>query len=77
MLSPGGIGALKKEIVFTGDALNSTARIQSLCNDYEVDILISDELLKCLSIDSNYQVQSLWKNQLKGKANELELYTIK
>jgi len=40
-VTTGEIGVLKKEIIFTGDVLNTTARIQGLCNNYKVDILIS------------------------------------
>ncbi|WP_088341921.1 hypothetical protein [Robiginitalea sediminis] len=34
------IGTLKKDIVFTGDTLNTTACIQNLCNFYETDLLV-------------------------------------
>lgn len=72
----GEIGALKKEIVFTGDVLNSTARIQGLCNQYKVDILISDDLKKILNLDSEFQIKSLGKNEIRGKKENMELYTI-
>jgi len=36
-VTTGEIGALKKEIIFTGDVLNTTARIQGLCNHHKVD----------------------------------------
>ena len=31
-VTTGEIGVIKKEIIFTGDVLNTTARIQGLCN---------------------------------------------
>ena len=45
-VTTGEIGALKKDIIFTGDVLNTTARIQGLCNTYNVDILISNQLME-------------------------------
>ena len=75
-VTTGEIGALKKEIIFTGDVLNSTARIQGLCNQYNVDLLISDELMKSLNHDSEFQFKSLGKNELRGKMENIELYTI-
>lgn len=72
----GEIGALKKEIIFTGDVLNSTARIQGLCNQYKVDILISDDLKKSIIFDSEFQIKSLGENKLRGKMENIELYTI-
>ena len=43
-VTTGEIGALKREIVFTGDVLNQTARIQGLCNAHGADVLVGDEL---------------------------------
>jgi len=75
-VTTGEIGALKKEIIFTGDVLNTTARIQELCNTYNVDILISEDLMNDLELESAFQIISLGKNELKGKEEELGLYTI-
>ena len=47
-VTTGEIGVIKKDIIFTGDVLNTTARIQGLCNEYEVDILVSSQLTKKL-----------------------------
>ena len=67
-VTTGEIGALKKEIIFTGDVLNATARIQGLCNRYEVDILVSAELIDTLNPDPEYQFKSMGKTELKGKS---------
>lgn len=75
-VTTGEIGALKKEIIFTGDVLNATARIQGLCNQYQVDLLISEDLVLSLDLDSEFQIKSLGKNELRGKMENLELYTI-
>ena len=75
-VTTGEIGALKKEIIFTGDVLNSTARIQELCNDYKVNLLVSDDLIKGLNLESEFHIKSLGKNELRGKIKNIELYTI-
>ena len=75
-VTTGEIGALKKEIILTGDVLNSTARIQGLCNQYKVDLLISDDLMKSLDLDSEFEIKSLGKNELRGKMVNIELYTL-
>ena len=72
----GEIGALKKEIVFTGDVLNTTARIQGLCNEFKKDILVSEGLLKNLNLPADFQIESLGTVALKGKENNLGLFTI-
>ena len=75
-VTTGEIGALKKEIIFTGDVLNSTARIQGLCNQYKVDLLISGDLMKSLDLDSEFKIKSLGKNELRGKVVNIEVYTM-
>lgn len=75
-VTTGEIGAIKKEIIFTGDVLNTTARIQGLCNYYKTDILISGDLMKKLNLDSQFQVEPLGENELRGKDEKVELFTI-
>lgn len=75
-VTTGEIGNVKKEIIFTGDVLNATARIQSLCNHYDVDIIISGDLLNILELEFNFQSISLGENELRGKSESMELYTI-
>ncbi|MFD0796287.1 adenylate/guanylate cyclase domain-containing protein [Maribacter chungangensis] len=75
-VTTGEIGALKKEIFFTGDVLNTTARIQGLCNEYGVDLLVSKDLVDQLDLEHGYSVQIQGKPQLKGKIDALDLATV-
>ncbi|WP_025743521.1 adenylate/guanylate cyclase domain-containing protein [Aquimarina pacifica] len=74
-VTTGEIGSVKKEIIFTGDVLNATARIQGLCNQYQVDILISGDLYKILKLGPDFKVKPLGKTELRGKSTLIELYT--
>jgi len=71
----GEIGALKKEIVFTGDVLNTTARIQSLCKELKSDLLISGTIKELLP-HSNYQYSSKGEIELKGRNKKEELFSV-
>lgn len=64
------IGTIKREIAYHGDAVNTAARIQGLCNSMERTVLISDDVLRaCGSIDSApVRTEGLGSVQLKGKA---------
>ena len=75
-VTTGEIGALKKEIFFTGDVLNTTARIQGLCKNYGVDLLTSKEFIDQLSLSNTFRIKSLGETYLKGKKRKLNLYTI-
>ena len=75
-VTTGEIGALKKEIIFTGDVLNTTARIQGRCNNYEVDVLVSGDLIHELHLKNEFEITPLGVNELKGKEDSLELFTV-
>ncbi len=75
-VTTGEIGVIKKEIIFTGDTLNTTARIQSLCNAYHTDMLVSNHLLQKLSLPSHTRVTPLGETELRGRDEKIKLFTI-
>ncbi|MEO6286798.1 MAG: adenylate/guanylate cyclase domain-containing protein [Dyadobacter sp.] len=76
MVTAGEIGSLKKEIIFTGDVLNASARIQGLCNHFDADLLVSEDLVKVLRLPATYVIRSVGENLLKGRSKTLELFSI-
>ena len=75
-VTTGEIGVIKKDIVFTGDVLNVTARIQSLCKKHKVDLLLSKELKNEIKFNTEYQFKSLGQNELRGRYESVELFTV-
>jgi adenylate cyclase len=75
-VTTGEIGTIKKEIVFSGDVLNTTSRIQGLCNSLDVEILLSGQLIKLLKPDSHFKVIDLAEHHLKGRDESVKLYTL-
>jgi len=75
-ITTGEIGVIKKEIVFTGDVLNTTARIQGKCNDHRVDILISEDLKLRLPADNSFTFGEIGSFKLRGKNKEVKLLTV-
>ena len=75
-VTAGEIGSLKKEIRFTGDVLNTSARIQGFCNQFDADLLVSEDLVKVLQLPSNYVITSVGETLLKGRIKPMELYAI-
>ncbi|GAB5555086.1 MAG: hypothetical protein Sapg2KO_46770 [Saprospiraceae bacterium] len=76
-VTAGEIGVIKKDILFSGDVLNASARIQSLCNSYGVDLIISEDLKRQLPLMSLFKFDFLGKSLLKGKEEKKSLYTVK
>ena len=75
-VTTGEIGVIKKAIIFTGDVLNTAARIQGLCNEYKVELLISGTLVEKLDLTSQFQVKALGESQLRGRGEKIKLFTI-
>lgn len=72
----GEIGVIKKDIVYSGDVLNTTARIQGVCNYYQADLLISSDLLLLLHLDGRYGSSAIGEISLRGKEEKVGLYAI-
>lgn len=69
------VGVYKREIAYHGDTINTTARIQSMCNELNAELLVSVSLKELL--DSN---KYIWEEkgsiELKGKREEVVLYSV-
>lgn len=71
------IGVLKRDIAYFSDVLNTAARIQSKCNEYDKPLLISGTLKKMLDVVPNRpDTQRLGEIALKGKETLVELYSV-
>ena len=55
----GEIGILKKEILFTGDVLNTTSRMEKLCNAHNVDCVISKSLFSQLKLNPKFRFKNI------------------
>ncbi len=75
-VTTGEIGMIKKDIIYSGDVMNTTARIQDSCNEYGADLLVSGELVAALKGTPNYVFHSLGTIQLRGKLHTVDLYSV-
>ncbi len=72
----GEIGIIKREIVYSGDTLNTTARIQELCNSFGEKLLVSKEMLDRIELRKNYDVKNIGEKELRGRKAKISLYGI-
>jgi adenylate cyclase len=70
------IGDLKREIVYNGDVLNTTSRIQNECNKYQRDCLVSGTLMNRLKHINGFQWERIDAVTLRGKETEVELFSV-
>jgi adenylate cyclase len=74
-VTTGEIGALKKEIFFTGDVLNVTARIQKLCKTFNKELIVSGRLATLLSKKGSLTLQALGTMELEGRQEPVSLFS--
>ncbi len=74
-VTTGEIGKIKKLITYTGDVMNTTARIQSICNRYGEKLIISRELMDHLDLD-HLDVRDLGEVELRGKSKPIGIAAI-
>ena len=70
------VGKYKSEIAYHGDVLNTTARMLSKCHDLNAEFLISDFIMEKVNMPKYLKVDSMGSFQLKGKQQEVELYSV-
>lgn len=76
LVATGEIGIVKKEIVYSGDVLNTAARIVALCNHYQSDFLISAVIFEKLKNTNRYAFQYIDRPDLRGKTAKMGLYNV-
>lgn len=71
----GEVGIIKRDITYSGDTLNTAARIQSMCNQYQSSLLLSGRLANLMSLQS-FKLKNLGSLELRGKLESVEIISI-
>ncbi len=72
----GEIGIIKRDITYSGDVLNTTARIQSQCNALKSLLLISNLVRNKIDLNPLFDVTSVGEIALRGKGTTVELFDV-
>ena len=72
----GEIGASKQEIVYIGDTMNTTARIEQACRTYQKPFLLSGALLSSLELPEGWIAEDLGHVELRGVGEKVELFAL-
>lgn len=70
------VGEIKREIAYHGDVLNTGARIQSRCNFYGHNLLISERLKLLFPFADDFVITFLASEELKGKMEKVGIYSV-
>jgi adenylate cyclase len=72
----GELGGSKREIAYSGDTLNTTARIETVAKELDLEIVVSGDLLDGIEIPAGLRARALGERRLRGKEREVALFAI-
>ena len=70
------IGDIKREIAFHGDVLNTAARLEKKCNEFNEKLIISQHVVDQISSKHEYSFKFLSDLALKGKSENIKFYAV-
>ncbi len=71
------VGRVRRDISYNGDTLNTAARIESMCNEYKANLLISGGLYDILRDMKGFQFKEVGNIKLKGKKQGVDIYQVR
>jgi len=69
------VGELKTEIAYHGDVLNTAARIQGYCNEFDKQLLVSESVVKELDENPDFVTHLVGEVELRGKEGLSRIYS--
>jgi adenylate cyclase len=69
----GEVGIIKRDITYSGNVLNTTSRILSMCKEFNAELISSADLVARLSLPCHYVARPLGSIRLRGKEKEVML----
>lgn len=76
IVSVAEVGNIKREIAFHGDVINTTSRIEGVCNQFSKKLLVSGQVVDMMNGSTVYKVEFLGDHLLRGKAEKVALYSV-
>lgn len=71
------VGRIRRDISYNGDTLNTAARIESTCNTYNKNLLISGDLYDMMKDKEGYYIKEVGNIRLKGKRRKVDVYHVR
>jgi len=70
------IGDIKREIAFHGDVLNTAARLEKKCNEFNEKLIVTQHVADQIQSDNSYKFKFLSDLPLRGKTESTKFYSV-
>jgi len=74
-VTAGYIGIIKKDLIFSGDTLNTTARIRSKCHELKHSFIVSIDFLNGFDVPAKYHINEIGEMEFKGRKEKSKVYS--
>src|SRR6056297_2557122 len=71
------VGQIRRDISYNGDTLNTAARIESMCNEYRQEVLISGDLYEQIKDKKKFTFKNVGNIKLKGKRKAIDIFQVR
>jgi adenylate cyclase len=76
VVSVAEVGEINTQIAYHGDVVNTTSRIQELCNVYETNLLVSDMFMSGMEIPPANFKENAAEINLRGRVQPITIYNL-
>ncbi len=70
------IGDIKREIAFHGDVLNTAARLEKKCNEFNEKLIVTQHVADQIQSNNKYKFKFLSDLPLRGKTESIRFYSV-
>ena len=70
------VGEINTQIAYHGDVVNTTSRIQELCNQYNTNLLVSEKFMLGLETPPEKYKENAAEITLRGRSQPVTIYTL-
>ena len=75
-VTAGVIGIVKKDLVYSGDTLNTTARIRGKCHELDKQFVLSGDFLNEFHTPHSFRIEEIGEMEFKGREEKEKLYSL-
>ena len=71
----GEFGGYRRQITHLGDVLNTTARLEALCKELQVEALVSEAASQMVNLPERVSLKDAGSHRLKGIEEPIKVFS--